>query len=288
MAIIQCPKCKAIVKHDATTCHKCGYDLSQQAQAVNSPATSAESRATNPAPQSGAPYQKIAIGAMAVAIIALVIAVVMLIRSNSSNSTEERYDDNITITQIVDSTSPSTAGLFPHTSSRLISERELVGMTPRELKIMRNEIFARHGKIFKTKDMAEYFSLQNWYRAHAENVTLSEVEQFNVAVIKAYEDKLGAQNLTQIKPKKSAAKSGLGLFPFTSTRKLTYSDIAHLSDYELKIMRNEIYARHGYIFQSKDMKQYFSKQSWYRPTTTNVQLSSIEQYNVNFIKSYEQ
>lgn len=282
MAIIQCPKCKAILKHGATQCHKCGYDLSQQAQAVNSPATSAESRATNPAPQSGAPYQKIAIGAMAVAIIALVIAVVMLIRSNNSNSTEESYDDNITITQIVDSTSPSTAGLFPHTSSRLISERELVGMTPRELKIMRNEIYARHGYIFHTADMKQYFMAQSWYRPTTANVTLSSIEQQNVAIIKAYELRL--QNPTT----NPTTAIGAGLFPYTSTRKLTYSDIAHLSDYELKIMRNEIYARHGYIFQSKDMKQYFSKQSWYRPTTSNVKLSSIEQYNVNFIKSYEQ
>ena len=282
MAIIQCPKCKAILKHDATTCHKCGYDLSQSTPATNSPATSAESITPKPAPQPGAPYRKIAIGAMAVAIIALVIAVVMLIRSNSSNSTEESYDDNVTITQIVDSTSPSTAGLFPHTSSRLISESELVGMTPRELKIMRNEIFARHGYIFQSKDMIEYFSKQSWYRPTSANVTINHIEQQNVAIIKAYELRL--QNPTT-NPTRAI---GAGLFPYTSTRKLTYSDIAHLSDYDLKIMRNEIYARHGYIFQSKDMKQYFSKQSWYRPTTSNVKLSSIEQYNVNFIKSYEQ
>ncbi len=283
MAITQCPECKAILKHDATTCHKCGYDLSQSTPAVNSPAISAESRATNPAPQSGAPYRKIAIGAIVVAIIALVIAVVMLIRSNSSNSTDENYDDNVTITQIVDSTNPSTAGLFPHTSSRLINESELVGMTPRELKIMRNEIFARHGYIFQTKDMIEYFSAQNWYRPTSANVYLSHIEHQNVEIIKAYESRLKASKTTA----NPTTATGAGLFPYTSTRKLTYSDIAHLSNYELKIMRNEIYARHGYIFQSKDMKQYFSKQSWYRPTTSNVKLSNIEQYNVNFIKSYE-
>ena len=79
----------------------------------------------------------------------------------------------------------------------------------------------------------------------------------------------------------------MGRYPYTSLRKLTHADVAYLSPRDLKIMRNEIFARHGYIFQTNDMKQYFSKQSWYRPTTTNVQLSSIEQYNVNFIKSYE-
>ena len=79
-----------------------------------------------------------------------------------------------------------------------------------------------------------------------------------------------------------------GYYHITSSRLLTEEDIKGKTKNELKIMRNEIFARHGYIFGSKDMKQYFSKQSWYRPTTSNVTLSSIEHYNVNFIKSYEQ
>jgi hypothetical protein len=78
-----------------------------------------------------------------------------------------------------------------------------------------------------------------------------------------------------------------GHWPFTSSRYISESDLYGMSLADLRIMRNEIYARHGYIFQTKDMKQYFSKQSWYRPTTSNVKLSNIEQYNVNFIKSYE-
>lgn len=297
MAIIQCPQCKAILKHDATACNKCGYDLTQPSPAAKTAITPAESEGATPienevvdpaentsvpAPKSGKSGSMVTIIALLGVIAALIIAVVMLITSNTKSSDNS---GDIAVSESVEKFVPSTSGLYPHTSVRVIAESELYGMTPRELKIMRNEIFARNGKIFKTKDMAEYFSLQNWYRAHAENVTLSEVEQFNVAVIKAYEDKLGAQNLTQ-KPKKSAVESGL--FPFTSTRKITYDDICELSEYELKIMRNEIYARHGYIFDSEDMKRFFSQQSWYRPVSKNITLSSTERYNVEFIKSYEQ
>lgn len=78
-----------------------------------------------------------------------------------------------------------------------------------------------------------------------------------------------------------------GLYPFTSQRKVTYDDIAYLSSSELRIMRNEIYARHGYIFKSKDLRNYFLSQGWYEPMTYDVVLSAIEQYNVNFIKQYE-
>lgn len=57
----------------------------------------------------------------------------------------------------------------------------------------------------------------------------------------------------------------------------------------LRLMRNEIYARHGYKFASADLTAYFSKMSWYKPVNDNskVKLSDIEQLNVNLIKIAE-
>ncbi|EEM42885.1 hypothetical protein bthur0014_11430 [Bacillus thuringiensis IBL 4222] len=78
------------------------------------------------------------------------------------------------------------------------------------------------------------------------------------------------------------------IFPDSDIRKLTSTDLAYLSKEQLKIARNEIYARHGHIFQTKDMQTYFSKQSWYRenPYFTG-KLTDIETYNVELIKSRE-
>ena len=77
-------------------------------------------------------------------------------------------------------------------------------------------------------------------------------------------------------------------YHITGSRKLTYDDIKGLSSRELRIMRNEIYARHGYIFQDAMLRDHFLQKPWYTPQTKNVALSNIEQYNVLFIKSYEQ
>ena len=54
-------------------------------------------------------------------------------------------------------------------------------------------------------------------------------------------------------------------------------------------MRNEIYARHGFIFQNTEMKNYFSTQPWYSPLNNDVNgiLSVIEKKNIEFIKRYE-
>ena len=54
----------------------------------------------------------------------------------------------------------------------------------------------------------------------------------------------------------------------------------------IRIMRNEIYARHGYVFNSADLKDYFGKQPWYKPLNNNaaVKLSAIETLNVEILK----
>ncbi|MBO7069091.1 MAG: YARHG domain-containing protein [Bacteroidaceae bacterium] len=79
------------------------------------------------------------------------------------------------------------------------------------------------------------------------------------------------------------------LYDFACERKLTNADVAGLTKEELRIMRNWIYARHGYIFKSRDLMDYFSQYPWYEPQYSNVSsmLSTIEKRNVEFIKRYE-
>ncbi|MGN1385559.1 MAG: YARHG domain-containing protein [Bacillus sp. (in: firmicutes)] len=84
------------------------------------------------------------------------------------------------------------------------------------------------------------------------------------------------------------AGSSYYILPDSDYRYLTYSDIAGLSKAELRIARNEIYARHGYIFKSEDLQDYFSSQAWYSPDPNYTDnLSAVEKANVEFIKEYE-
>ena len=72
-------------------------------------------------------------------------------------------------------------------------------------------------------------------------------------------------------------------------RVLTAVELKGKSKDELRFMRNEIFARHGYIFKSQELNNYFAKQPWYKPTTTDVNhvLSEAEKKNVELIKSLE-
>jgi len=80
-----------------------------------------------------------------------------------------------------------------------------------------------------------------------------------------------------------------GTYPQGTDKLLTASDISNLSKSQLKIMRNEIFARHGYIFKTTDMQQYFSSQTWYKPMYDDVDnaLTNIEKNNAALIKKYE-
>ena len=57
----------------------------------------------------------------------------------------------------------------------------------------------------------------------------------------------------------------------------------------LSFMRNEIYARNGYNFSNKELREYFEKFPWYSPVKDNstIHLSIIEQANIALIKSEE-
>lgn len=98
------------------------------------------------------------------------------------------------------------------------------------------------------------------------------------------------ENYQSNQNKKNNYNDVLGDYPEGSVRYLNEDDVRYKTKYELSIMRNEIFARHGYIFKTnKDMINYFGKLSWYNPQYDDVtkSLSDIENYNIKFIKRYE-
>jgi len=80
-----------------------------------------------------------------------------------------------------------------------------------------------------------------------------------------------------------------GDYPETYLRRLTDVDLKDKSKKELRLMRNEIFARYGYIFGSADMKAHFEAMTGYCKFSKDVEafLSDIEKENVNLIQEYE-
>jgi YARHG domain/TIR domain len=77
--------------------------------------------------------------------------------------------------------------LFPDSDRRFLAEADLKDMSAIELRIARNEIFARRGRFFKDQVLANYFSQFSWYQPSAVEVPLSNLETTNVATIQSME-----------------------------------------------------------------------------------------------------
>ena len=92
----------------------------------------------------------------------------------------------------------------------------------------------------------------------------------------------------------SASQSnGDFVLPDSASREYTASELSKLSDYELFIARNEIYARYGRKFQSSDLQNYFESKSWYHGTVSASEfdesvVSDTELANAATILSVEQ
>ena len=78
----------------------------------------------------------------------------------------------------------------------------------------------------------------------------------------------------------------------SDVRYLVSADLNGLSAWEIRVARNEIYARHGRMFDSLELKEYFESKSWYVPEIPAVEfniscLNEVELENLNFIIHYE-
>ena len=82
--------------------------------------------------------------------------------------------------------------IIPESNKRLLTEEDLEGLSSAQLRLARNEIFARHGRIFGSSDLQEYFESKPWYKGTADSEefqdsVLSETESKNVEFILAHE-----------------------------------------------------------------------------------------------------
>lgn len=74
-------------------------------------------------------------------------------------------------------------------ADRVITEAELHGKSNAELRVMRNEVYARHGRVFQAGDLHTYFSQRPWYRQNPSysDTLLTEVDSQNIKVIQEFE-----------------------------------------------------------------------------------------------------
>jgi hypothetical protein len=151
-----------------------------------------------------------------------------------------------------------------------LTEDKLAGLSILELRVLREEFYARHGKKFTELGIADYFNWRDWYKPAKDPkaIRLNKVEQQNVDLLTAYESKVRER---------------------LATDPLADGTLGDMFAEDLKVLRNELYARHGRVFKDPELQKYFLAQPWYKPNPDfkDDQLNEIEAANLKKIKEAE-
>lgn len=86
--------------------------------------------------------------------------------------------------------------------------------------------------------------------------------------------------------------AGEYVFKDSDKKYLSKDEVKSVDSSMLNIGKNEIYARHGYIFADENLKQYFEEKLWYKGEVTadqfdENQLNSFEKKNIELINTIE-
>ena len=213
--------------------------------------------------------------------------------TDDETATDDTTDDT-TVSDDDSSSSSSSATssgyIFPNSSKKKLTRSQILKVSKSKWGYARNEIYARHGYKFKTSKYKKYFGNKTWYKPGSFSTgELNSIEWYNMDLIKSMEVEYGLLNgSTSSSGSSSSATSNSYIFSSSSKKKLTDSQLKKLTKKRLGIARNEILARHGYVFKSSYYKSYFKNQKWYKAGGySSSKLNDIEWYNIKLIKKWE-
>ncbi len=87
--------------------------------------------------------------------------------------------------------------ILPASDRRLLTEADLGALSKDELRLARNEMYARCGRIFADEELRSYFESKDWYSGYIEGEDFDELKDFsdleydNMEIITKYEKKKG-------------------------------------------------------------------------------------------------
>jgi hypothetical protein len=84
----------------------------------------------------------------------------------------------------------------------LLKVIQLSDLSPRELRLLRNLIYARRGRSFASKDLTAYFKRAAWYHPDPQftEARLTAIDQKNIRIVQSVEDEARAEGFGDRQP----------------------------------------------------------------------------------------
>ena len=172
---------------------------------------------------------------------------------------------------------PGDLRFFMNRAIRLPKDMIVTGT---DLAIMLAEIEAIHGKRFDSQPLLQkYFEERYWYQPRA-NYKLTELSKFE------------HQNLATLRSRLAETRKGeisaRDILSFDKSL-IAADKLETLTLYDLRLLRNALYAMRGYKFKTPWIREYFESEEWYVPSKNqaSVKLIKNDESNLKTILAVE-
>lgn len=173
----------------------------------------------------------------------------------------------------------NASSVFP---TYYLSESEVAAMDAEQIQFIINQIYAKNGYVFRTQSIQNYFSQMPWYVAVSNDtsrLSMSSLDRSNLNLLVRYRDQKGD----------TASDLGWIWTRHVVDGPLSASYVSSLSDYDIQLLINTIYAKNGYIFETPSLRVLFEGQPWYNGwtyDTSQLQFSDLDKENLRLLVAY--
>ncbi len=173
----------------------------------------------------------------------------------------------------------NASSVFP---TYYLSESEVAAMDAEQIQFIINQIYAKNGYVFRTQSIQNYFSQMPWYVAVSNDtsrLSMSSLDRSNLNLLVRYRDQKGD----------TASDLGWIWTRHVVDSPLSASYVSSLSDYDIQLLINTIYAKNGYIFETPSLRALFEGQPWYSGwtyDTSQLQFSDLDKENLRLLVAY--
>lgn len=111
------------------------------------------------------------------------------------NQANTNYNSNYNTNYNSASVSPYQRAENKIRSQDYLNIGELSGLDCYDLKLLRNTFFAKYGRVFEEPELKRYFGSKSWYkpddayRSNTQNPGITSIDETNIEVVKAAEDR---------------------------------------------------------------------------------------------------
>lgn len=174
----------------------------------------------------------------------------------------------------------NAAMVYPTT---YLSEAEVEAMDNEQLQFLINQIYAKNGYVFRSREIQDYFTRMPWYTAvsnDASRLELSSLDRSNLNLL--------------VRQRESRGKGDTSPLGWIWTRQaverpLRAEEVSSLSSYDIQLLINTIYAKNGYVFARQELQDLFQGQSWYCGWVYHAEeltFSEMDEENLQLLLSY--